>query len=159
MMCMSECECVADIAGDCQPLRVVFASLDGDKVDQHFGSAQALYVYAIDESKATLLAVKHFGYEQNDGNEDKLKPKLSWLVGSDVVYCGSIGASATKQLVNLGITPIRVTGEPDVNALIAGIQVELQKEPEFWLANILKKKVRLSAGADRFDVDAGEDWE
>ena len=83
-----------------------------------------------------------------DGNEDKLKPKLSWLVGCDLVYCGSIGGSATRQLISLGITPKKVSGGPDVDELIVGLQSQLQGEPEFWLANIVRKKSKQSNTPD-----------
>lgn len=149
---------VATVVGQNSNLLVAFASLEGDMVDQHFGSSQSFYVYEISEKIATLVAKKKFGYEKKDGNEDKLKPKLAWLVGSDIVYCGSIGGSATKQLVNLGITPVKVTGGPDVDELIQEIQQQLQGEPEFWLANILKKKSKI-VSADRFELAEDEGWD
>lgn len=151
-------ECVADAISDDQALIVAFASQEGDMVDQHFGSAQAFYTWAITADSAALIASRDFGYEKKDGNEDKLKPKMSWLVGADVVYCGSIGGSATRQLVTLGINPIKVKGGPDVEELIEALQEQLASaEPEFWLANILKRK--RSSGADRFDLMEDEGWD
>ncbi len=149
--------CIADAVTDSQALIVAFASMDGEMVDQHFGSAQAFYAWAVTADSAELIAQQGFGYEKKDGNEDKLKPKLTWLVGADVVYCGSIGGSATRQLVMLGINPIQVKGGPDVEELIEALQGQLKGEPEFWLANILKQKQ--AGGADRFDQMADEGWD
>lgn len=140
-------------------LLIAFASLEGDMVDQHFGSAQGFFVYDIEKDSAKLVAEKKFGYEKKDGNEDKLKPKLSWLVGCDAVYCGSIGGSATRQLVSLGITPIKVSGGPDVDELIENIQQQLAGEPEFWLANILQQKQKAQVGEDRFALTDEDSWE
>ncbi|TVZ38824.1 nitrogen fixation protein NifX [Alteromonadaceae bacterium 2753L.S.0a.02] len=151
-------DCVADSVPENANLIVAFASLEGDMVDQHFGSAQGFFVYDVTAEAATLITSKQFAREAKDGNEDKLKPKLRWLVGSDVVYCGSIGGSATRQLVSLGITPKKVTGGPDVDELIEELQTQLEGEPEFWLANVLKQKQKASAGASRFDEADDEDW-
>lgn len=150
---------VASIASSTEGLIVAFASMDGDMVDQHFGSAQAFYVFRINADEAELIGSKDFGVEKKDGNEDKLKPKLSWLIGSDIVYCGSIGGSATRQLVTLGITPLQVKGGPDVEELIDDLQVQLNGEPEFWLANILQKKRKVSQGYDRFEEEDLESWD
>lgn len=155
----SMCECIADIAAESpQQLRVVFASLDGERVDQHFGSAQAFFVYAVDACQATLLTSTHFGYEKNDGDENKLKPKLTWLAGGDIVYCSAIGVSATKQLISLGITPIKVPVGVGVETLLSDIKSQLQNGAEFWLANIIKKKSKSANDANRFDIDEAEDW-
>lgn len=152
-------ECVADVSEGSPHLIVAFASLEGDMVDQHFGSAQAFYVYEVSAEHASVIANKNFAYEKKDGNEDKLKPKLAWLVGCDVVYCGSIGGSATRQLISLGISPLQVKGGPDVEELIESLQAQLAGEPEFWLANILKQKQKQSAGDDRFAIMADESWD
>ena len=146
----------ADIETDDHTLLVAFASEDGDMVDQHFGSALAFYLYAINADSAELVASQQFGHEKKDGNEDK--PKLSWLVGVDAIYCGSIGGSATRQLVSLGVNPIKVDGGPDVEELIADIQQQLNGTPDFWLANILKRKQQKS-GDDRFAAMADEGWD
>lgn len=152
-------DCVADAVDTDSNLIVAFASLEGDMVDQHFGSAQAFFVYDVCGDEANLIASKNFGYEKKDGNEDKLKPKLSWLVGSDIVYCGSIGGSATRQLVSLGITPMKVSGGPDVDELIESLQAQLNSEPEFWLSNILKQKQKADQGEGRFDFAEDESWD
>ena len=151
--------CVADAVEGDSSLIVAFASQEGDMVDQHFGSAQAFYVYKVSVEDKDLITSQHFGYEKKDGNEDKLKPKLTWLQGSDVVYCGSIGGSATRQLVTLGITPIQVKGGPDIDELLDSLQTQLRGVPEFWLANILKKKQKQAAGEERFDIDDDESWD
>ncbi|WP_461481253.1 NifB/NifX family molybdenum-iron cluster-binding protein [Porticoccus sp.] len=158
MNMMSSVSRVADLPAPADALLVAFASGDGDMVDQHFGSASAFYLYEVSTDNAVLLARQAFGTEKKDCNEDKLKPRLAWLAGADIVYCGSVGGSATRQLVALGINPIQVKGGPDVEELIEGLQRQLNGSPEFWLANILKQKQKTSAAA-RFDAMDEEGWE
>ncbi|MAD46614.1 MAG: dinitrogenase iron-molybdenum cofactor [Oceanospirillaceae bacterium] len=155
---MTALNCVAEAPADNNALLVAFASMDGDMVDQHFGSAQAFYLYSITADKAEQISSQRFGQEKMDGNEDKLKPKLAWLNGADIVYCGSIGGSATRQLMALGITPVKVSGGPDVEELIEALQQQLNGTPEFWLAKIMKNKTADTSDS-RFDAMEEEGWE
>ena len=154
---LAEVNCVADVADDKSLLMVAFATSDGECVNQHFGSAQGFHVFGISGAEATLLATESFPKEKKDGNEDKLKPKLAWLYGSDLVYCGSVGGSATKQLVMLGATPIEVKGGPEIEELIA----ELQKELNGTLSPMLERVIRQKTGKsdNRFDEMADEGWD
>lgn len=149
-------ECVAQLHGEPGDLLVAFASSDGDMVDEHFGSAAAFYLYRIGASGAEWVAERRFGQEKKDGNEDKLKPKLAWLVGCDLVYCGSIGGSATRQLIALEVTPMQVAEGPDVADIAADLQRQLAGTPERWLENILKKKAKRASGG--VALDATEEW-
>lgn len=153
---LSEVNSVADVAADDNMLMVAFASSDGECVNQHFGSAQGFQVYGINGSEATLMAVKSFPKEKKDGNEDKLKPKLAWLHGCDLVYVGSVGGSATKQLVMLGAHPIVVKGGPDIEEIIE----ELQQELNGTLSPMLERVIRNKTGKsdDRFDAMDDEGW-
>lgn len=147
---------VAEIASAPQELLVAFASSDGELVDEHFGSAAAFYLYRLNAGGSEFLAEQRFAQERKDGNEDKLKPKLAWLAGCDLVYVGSIGGSATRQLVALDIAPMQVAEGPDVVDLLTGLQRQLAGTPERWLDNILKRKARRAAGG--FVADALEEW-
>ena len=63
MNSMAEISCVADLdenRSNEQSLRVAFASMDGESVDQHFGSSQGFFVYDIDASCAQFLVSKLF---------------------------------------------------------------------------------------------------
>lgn len=149
-------ESVAEIASTPNELLVAFASSDGEMVDEHFGSAAAFYLYKLNASGGELIAEQRFGQEKRDGNEDKLKPKLTWLAGCDLVYCGSVGGSATRQLIALDISPMQIAEGPEVVDLLAELQKQLAGTPERWLANILRRKAK--HGASGFSVEALEEW-
>jgi nitrogen fixation protein NifX len=153
---VAEVDCVADVAADESLLRVAFATSDGECVNQHFGSSQGFHVFGISGSEANLLTTKVFPKEKKDGNEDKLKPKLAWLHGSDLVYCGSVGGSATKQLIMLGAHPVVVKGGPEIEEIIE----ELQGELNGTLSPMLERVIRQKAGKsdDRFDEMEDEGW-
>lgn len=150
-----EIESVAHAPAAPDDLLVAFASSDGEMVDEHFGSAAAFYLYRLSREGGEFVAEKRFGKEKKDGNEDKLKPKMAWLVGCDLVYCGSIGGSATRQLVALDITPMQVAEGPDVEALVDALVTQLAGTPERWLDNVLKRKAKRAGG---MAFDATEEW-
>lgn len=155
---LMQVDSVSDIELAADELAVAFASMDGDMIDQHFGSARAFWLYIISASRADLVSCIRFGQEKMDGNEDKLKPKLAWLVGADIVYCGSVGGSASRQLIALGVNPLKVTGGPDLEELIEDLQAQLTGTPEPWLANILRRK-GADTSASRFDDMEDEGWD
>jgi len=154
---LAEVNSVADVAADESLLMVAFATSDGECVNQHFGSAQGFHVFGISGQEATLMATKAFPKEKKDGNEDKLKPKLAWLHGCDLVYCGSVGGSATKQLVMLGAHPVVVKGGPDIEEIIEELQVELNGALSPMLERVVKQKGRKSD--NRFDEMEDEGWD
>lgn len=148
---------VADVAVDESLLMVAFASSDGESVNQHFGSSQGFHVFGVRGNEATLMAIKTFPKEKKDGNEDKLKPKLSWLHGCDLVYCGSVGGSATKQLVMLGAHPIVVKGGPEIEEIIEELQQELTGKLSPMLERVIRQKTGKSE--NRFDDMEDEGWD
>lgn len=154
---LAEVSSVANVGADGSLLMVAFASSDGECVNQHFGSALGFHVFGINSDKATLLATKTFPKEKKDGNEDKLKPKLAWLHGCDLVYCGSVGGSATKQLIMLGAHPIVVKGGPEIEEIIT----ELQQELNGTMSPVLERVIRQKRGKsdDRFNEMEDEGWE
>jgi nitrogen fixation protein NifX len=154
---LAEVNSVADVAADENLLMVAFASSDGECVNQHFGSAQGFHVYGVNNGGATLMATKSFPKEKKDGNEDKLKPKLAWLHGCDLVYVGSVGGSATKQLIMLGAHPIVVKGGPDIEEIIEELQGELNGTLSPMLERVIRQKT--GKGDDRFDEMEDEGWE
>lgn len=148
---------VAEIDRDENLLMVAFASSDGECVNQHFGSSQGFTVFGVSATEAILLGRISFPKEKKDGNEDKLKPKLAWLHGSDLVYVGSIGGSATKQLIMLGIHPIVVKAGPEFDEIIEELQQELNGTPSPMLERVMKQKTMKSD--NRFDDMEDEGWE
>lgn len=150
-------DCVASLNANDQLLKVAFASSDGETVNQHFGSSRGFYVYGISDKEKILITSKEFPKEKKDGNEDKLKPKLTWLVGCDLVYCGSVGGSATKQLIALGAHPAVVKGGPEIEEIIEELQAELNGTPSPMLDRIIQQKK--PRNDDRFDAMTEEGWD
>jgi len=148
---------VAELNADKDVLLVAFTTRNSERVNQHFGSTQGFDLWGVTADNATLLASKTFSKEAQDGNEDKLKPKLAWLNGCDLVYCGSIGGSATKQLIMLGISPIQVKGAKLISEIVEELQAELNGELSPMLERVMQQKNPKSD--NRFDEMDDEGWD
>ena len=97
-----------------------------------------------------LETIEFSGNLQEDGNEDKLVPKVAALTDCAIVYVSAIGSSAAKRLLAANITPLRAESESDRIGDVLGILVEmLQGSPPPWLRKVLGRGA--SKSEDRFD--------
>ncbi|MDO6682721.1 MULTISPECIES: NifB/NifX family molybdenum-iron cluster-binding protein [unclassified Oceanobacter] len=147
---------VVDDNEDGTLLKVAFATSDQITVDQHFGSAHAFSIYGVNPENAYLLEVSEFGDLKQDGNEDKLAEKLEMLRGCVAVYCRACGASAVRQLLVLGIQPVKVSDGTEISEMLINLQQELREGPSAWLAKAIRSQQHLNP--NRFDTMESEGW-
>ncbi len=138
-------------------LKIAFASTDMAHVNQHFGSAKSFAIYALNPEQIEFLEAAQFGQLEQDGNEDKLAVKFELLKGCAAVYCQAVGASAVKQMVALGIQPVKVNEDTPIEKLLDDLQSELRSGPSSWLARAIKQQT--GGDSSRFDQMADEDWQ
>jgi nitrogen fixation protein NifX len=138
-------------------IRVAFTSTNMQEVNQHFGSAESVVIYAVDMDQARLLEATEFGKLKQDGNEDKLAEKIAALEGCVVVYTNAVGASAVNQLKAKGVQPVKVTAGTPISELIEALQDELRAGPSAWLARAIDQMNPKHAG--RFEAMEAEGWD
>jgi len=138
-------------------IKVAFASTDLKHVNQHFGASQSFALYAVDPERAQLIEVVQFGQLAMDGNEDKLAAKIKALEGCVAVYAQAVGASAAGQLKTMGIQPVKVTPDAEVQELIESLQEQLRLGPAAWLAQAIERQK--PADPNRFSAMEAEGWE
>lgn len=136
-------------------LKVAFATSDRLTVDQHFGASVGFAIHAIDGERTKLVEVAEFPEETMDGNEDKLGQKISALAGCAAVYCLAVGGSAIRQLLAVGIQPIRLDAEVSIDSLLDELRRAVHDGGVAWVDRV----VRRDGDADRFDRMAEEGWQ
>ncbi len=140
-------------------IKAAFATSDRHKVDQHFGAASALLIYAVTPNQATVVEFAQFGDLDRDGHEDKLAAKLALLQGCAVVYCQAVGGSAIQQLLALGIQPIRVDAGTAIAPLLAEIQAALRGgQAPVWLNRAIARQHQIESSDERFAMMEAEGW-
>lgn len=121
-------------------MKVAFATQDQQRVDAHFGWARHLAVYEV--SPAGYAFVQDFGFGDDlaeDGNEDKLAPKLAAIADCAIVYVAAIGGSAAARVVAHKIHPVKVTQPEPILDLLDKLQATLAGTPPPWLRKALQK--------------------
>ena len=140
-------------------IKVGFATKDMAAVNQHFGSAESLAIYAIDPHRARLMEVYQFGELNQDGDviESKVEEKVSALSGCVAVYCHAIGSSAVRQLRTSGVQPVKVTDNIPIADLIELLQEEMHSGPTSWLAKAIDRQ--RGPESNRFDQMEADGWD
>ncbi|PPD44310.1 MAG: nitrogen fixation protein NifX [Methylocystis sp.] len=121
-------------------MKVAFATQDLERVDAHFGWAKNIAIYDLTpESYSFIEAVQFSGDLQEDGNEDKLQPKLEALKDCAILYVAAIGGSGAARVVAQNIHPMKVPQPEKITDLLEKLQVVLKGAPPPWLRKIMSK--------------------
>jgi len=128
-------------------MKVAFATQDLQRVDAHFGWAKNIAIYELSpEGHHFVEAIQFEGDLQEDGNEDKLAPKLEAIHDCAILYVAAIGGSPAARVVALGIHPMKVPQPEPIVELLDKLQQVLKGTPPPWLRKVLAKD---SKGQDR----------
>jgi nitrogen fixation protein NifX len=132
-------------------MKVAFATQDKQRVDAHFGWAKQLAVYDVNPDGYRFVEEFHFGEDlAEDGNEDKLAPKLEAIKDCAILYVAAIGGSGAARVVALKIHPIKVPQPEPILDILDRLQDVLKGTPPPWLRKALEKDRGVTA---RFDED------
>ena len=134
-------------------MKIAFATQDKERVDAHFGWAKSLVVYEI--SPTGYGFVQDFGFGEDlaeDGNEDKLAPKLDAIKDCAILYVAAIGSSGAARVVAQKIHPIKVPQPEAILDILDKLQAVLQGTPPPWLRKALQKDAGVAANFEDEDI-------
>jgi len=122
-------------------MKVAFTTGDSIHINAHFGWAKKIDVYDVNtEGYQFSQALEFSGDLKEDGNEDKLEPKIQALDGCTIVYVSAIGGSAAARIIRKGITPIKANSEDDkIEDVLNQFVKTLRGNPPPWLRKALLK--------------------
>ena len=121
-------------------MKIAFATQNKRHVDAHFGSARHIVTYELTPAGHHFVESIEFGGPlEEDGDEDKLGPKLEFIKGCAIVYVAAIGGSAAARVVAQKIHPIKVQQPEPILELLDKLQTVLQGTPPPWLRKALLK--------------------
>ncbi len=123
-------------------MKIAFTTSDRIHVNAHFGWAREIDVYEVsDKGYKFLETLKFEGDLKEDGNEDKITPKLDAIVDCTIVYVVAIGGSAAARLIKKGVTPVKARSEEEKIAdLLTKLVETLKGNPPPWLRKALQQK-------------------
>jgi nitrogen fixation protein NifX len=130
-------------------MKIAFATQDLKRVDAHFGWAKNIAIYEVNpEGHHFVEAIQFAGDLQEDGNEDKLAPKIEAIKDCAILYVAAIGGSGAARVVANKIHPIKVHEPEDIGEILVKLQAVLKGTPPPWL-----RKVMLKGEERKFDFD------
>ena len=130
-------------------MKVAFATQDLQRVDAHFGWAKNIAIYEVSpEGHRFVEAVQFDGDLGEDGNEDKLAPKLEAIKDCAILYVAAIGGSGAARVVAQKIHPVKVPQPEGIPEILDKLQQVLGGTPPPWL-----RKAMLKGQERTFDFD------
>ena len=121
-------------------MKIAFATQDLKHVDAHFGWAKNIAVYDVSPEGHRLINVVEFdGDLQEDGNEDKLAPKLQAIADCAILYVAAIGGSGAARVVAKNIHPVKVNHPELIEDLLVRLASTLKGSPPPWLRKAMLK--------------------
>jgi len=121
-------------------MKVAFATEDLKCVDAHFGWARNIAVYDISPEGYKFVEVIQFeGDLKEDGNEDKLAPKIEAIKDCAILYVAAIGGSGAARVVATGIHPVKVSKPEEITDLLSRLVEVLKGAPPPWLRKAMLK--------------------
>ncbi|POF33840.1 nitrogen fixation protein NifX [Roseibium marinum] len=121
-------------------MKVAFATQDLKRVDAHFGWAKHIAIYDLEpEGHKFLEAVEFEGDLKEDGDEDKLAPKIEAIKDCAILYVAAIGGSGAARVVANNIHPMKVNQPENILELLDKLQEVLKGNPPPWLRKVMLK--------------------
>lgn len=121
-------------------MKIAFATQDKVQVDAHFGWAKSIVTYDVTPDGHTFVEAFDFGGKlEEDGDEDKLAPKLDAIRDCAILYVAAIGGSGAARVVALKIHPIKVVQPEPIEDILAKLRDVLRGTPPPWLRKALAK--------------------
>jgi nitrogen fixation protein NifX len=125
-------------------MKIAFATSDDVHINAHFGWAKKVAVYEVSPDGYQFLeTVKFDGDLKEDGNEDKLVPKVEALADCTIVYVSAIGGSAAARLIRKRVTPVKAKSEEEeITEVLEKLVQTLKGSPPPWLRKALQQKTQ-----------------
>jgi nitrogen fixation protein NifX len=121
-------------------MKVAFATEDGKHINAHFGWAKKIAIYDVCAEDCRFVTnVEFTGILREDGNEDKLGPKLEAIKDCAILYVAAIGGSGAARVVAKNIHPVKVAETKPIDEVLIQLQSVLAGNPPPWLRKALNK--------------------
>ncbi|GEM_PF-270437 len=135
-------------------VKVAFCTQDMEHLDSHFGWAKNIVIYDVEKDGHKLSEAIQFDGEMfEDGNEDKLVPKIEAVEDCHILYVSAIGAAAAARVVAKRIHPIKVEDNPRIEDLLAQLKETINGTPPPWLRKVLRGNEERKLNFEEDDED------
>lgn len=132
-------------------MKVAFATITGNQIDEHFGRAGQFAVYDITPEGAELLELRKVADGDLDtevvitrgmgaAHEDALSSKIDKLADAKIVYFTEIGGPSAAKLVRRGIMPLKAEPGTSITAEADRLVATMCDKPAPWMRRALAEE-------------------
>lgn len=131
-------------------MKIAVATQDMTHVDAHLGWARHLLIFDVSAEGYRYVATRAFRHGlAQDGDHDKLAPRIRALRGCSMVFVVDVGPEGEAVLARARVVPMRAyAGQPIATALDA-LRDGLRRNPRGWLRREQQKDHFSKAGDGR----------
>jgi nitrogen fixation protein NifX len=125
-------------------MKVGFTSSDGERINEHFGNANRVYLWTIESDRAECVGKVDWPETADDGKagEDRITARAVTLEGCAIVCTLQIGGPAAAKLVARHIHPLKTQIETPISEMVGKLQCVLRGDAPPWLAKTMGTPVR-----------------
>lgn len=130
-------------------MKVAFATMDGNTVDEHFGRAGMFAIYEITEGGYHFVEMRKFadGIDQaivdtkdmGQLHDNAVQSKVDRLADCKLIYLTEIGGPAAARLVKKGIMPMKVKEPVPIETALRQLGETIKRSPPPWLRKAMSR--------------------
>lgn len=130
-------------------MKVAIATQDLVRVNAHLGWAEHLMFFEVSEEGYIFVGASTFPAGRQDGDHDKLVPRLQALKGCNLLFAADVGPDGEVGLAREKVVPIRRFAGQSVAEALDALRDGLRGHAPPWLRQIERRS--RSQGDDERD--------
>lgn len=121
-------------------MKVAFCSNDGVYVNEHFGQAETIYIYEVNENGYEYIETrKCYKSDPRIDHLDFIDKKIEQISDCKIVYFTQIGGPAAAKVIKSKIFPVKVKEDETIEGIISSM-IDKFSNPPLWLRKILHEE-------------------
>lgn len=121
-------------------MKIAFCTTDMKTVNQHFGRADKVAIFDIDDKEYSLAEVREFiPIDPEKDHKVDTETKAQALKDCAILYVAEIGGPAAAHVIKNKIHPVKVTDPVEIEDVLNNLKETLAGSPAPWLKKAMLK--------------------
>jgi len=121
-------------------IKIAFCTTDMETVNQHFGRADKVAIYEVDDKAYNLSEVREFvPINPDKDHQVDTETKAQALNDCAILYVAEIGGPASAHVIKNKIHPVKVTEPVAIKDVLENLKTTLAGNPAPWLKKAMLK--------------------
>lgn len=121
-------------------MKIAFCTTDMESVNQHFGRADKIAIYDIDDKEYSFSEMREFvPIDPTKDHKVDTETKAQAINDCAILYVAEIGGPASAHVIKNKIHPVKVTEPVPIKDILENIRTTLAGNPAPWLKKAMLK--------------------